>query len=755
MRVFWFAAGMLLGLCPGGRAQTMKEGAMREKRDPDRVVKIAVLQAGTAHSRHGNPGIQANFALFRRLAHQAAAASPEVIVFPEYALTGWPYPEESVMNGVAETIPGDGPWFRRYVALAKEVHTAILGWLVEREGVKLYNTGFWLDGDGRLVGKYRKVHANLGEQTWWGWSQGESLQPVEFDGVRYGISICADMWFPETVRCEELLGADVVIHLSIADDMGHLIPARAFDSKLPIVAAIFTGGSYAVDADGKLLGKLPADVPGYEVFAVHPFARHLGSKYGGLWDSKAGGLNLRNVKTYGILVDPATRPPWTQVFFDRRGRPQTREQLLARFHGRYDADDPEPYHQPLVTFAAPWTSPFTVDPIWRYQLVNREGTHLFLLNKTAWLYFGCHDPLLTLRRAEALGANVIRAALECTYFQERLGMDLWPWGGARRAPEWNRYAETYWDQVEERVRLAGEHGIGLDVVLYGTLSPTATDIARQRPYWEQVLRRLSKYANVLTWEIANESLRNRSFQAAAARFLKTHDPYHRPVCTSAGTTDDAVWPDADWLDLAVNHSCTSSTPEHDLRDWYLAVARNTRAHGKPAWCNESGREKRHRNDDGVYRRKEGWLWCTAGCFWTWHSGDGCEHIDNPDYRAPGEEFVKPLTTFFRSLPFWTLTPNETTFRLAADTPLIATALATTNRSLIVAYVCTRQTGKAATGIRASLSLPAGAYRLTYLRPADLGVAGTHTLTRRRDGGEQLTLPPFTDDLLVRVEREPR
>jgi len=39
------------------------------------------------------------------------------------------------------------------------------------------------------------------------------------------------MWFPETVRCEELAGADVILHVSIADDMGHLIPARAFDSQ--------------------------------------------------------------------------------------------------------------------------------------------------------------------------------------------------------------------------------------------------------------------------------------------------------------------------------------------------------------------------------------------------------------------------------------------------------------------------------------------------------------------------------------------
>jgi len=305
-------------------------------------VNIAALQAGTRYAFRDNPGLEANFALFARLSREAAGASPrpDLICWPEYAITGWPYPKEEVMNGLAESIPGEGPWYRRYRDLARELEVPIVGWLVESADGKLYSTAFLLDGKGDFKGKYRKVQANLGEQTWWGWSQGERFELIELDGVRYGISICADMWFPETVRCEELLGADVVLHLSIADDMGHLIPARAFDSKLPIVAAIFQGGSYAVDADGKLLGKLPPEKPGWQAFQIRPFRKHLNHKYGGVWDVKKGQQNLRNVGAYSILTGPSTRPPWTEVFMDNKGRPQTREQLLQRFHGRYDAHDP-------------------------------------------------------------------------------------------------------------------------------------------------------------------------------------------------------------------------------------------------------------------------------------------------------------------------------------------------------------------------------------------------------------------------------
>jgi predicted amidohydrolase len=729
---------------PGGKHMTTA-------RDPDRTVTVAVLQAGQAHSRHGNPGPEANWALLARLAGEAAAASPDLIVWPEYAISGWPYPPEEEINALAESIPGDGPWYRRYVSLAREIAVPLLCWLVEADDGARYNACFLLDAHGALVGKYRKVHANLGEQTWWGWSQGQAFAPIEHDGVRYGTSICADMWFPETTRCNELLGADLVIHQSIADDMGHLIPARAFDSGLPIVAAIYNGGSYAVDAQGELLDKLPAETPGWKAFQLEPFRVRTARKYGGLWIPRLGNRNLRVVGAYGVLVDPATRPPWTAVFLDEEGRPQTRDQLLRRFHGRYDADDPALYHAPLVAFDPPWTSPYTVDPQRPYQLVNREGRHLFILNKTAWAYFACRDPALTLDRAAALGANVLRVALEGTPYLDVLGFDMWPWGGSRREPDWGRFDEAYWDRVEERVRLAGERGIGLDVVLYFTLHPGAGQVEAQRPYWEQALRRLGTYANVLTWEIANEYVANEAFQDAAGSFFQAHDPYRRPVCTSDGTTDDAVWPDKPWIDLAVVHTCTSSTERHGLREWYLAVARNARAYGKPAFCNESGRERRHGNDDGVHRRKQGWLWCASGGFWTWHSWDGCEGIDDPDYVAPGQEFLRPMAEFYRALPFWRLAPNHTVLT-CDDGDLIVAALAAPDRATVAGYLCTPRTGAHAGPLTAGLRLPGGEYRLTLLRPVDLSIVETRT--HRSPGLREqvpVQLPAFTDDLAIEIE----
>lgn len=410
---------------------------------------------------------------------------------------------------------------------------------------------------------------------------------------------------------------------------------------------------------------------------------------------------------------------------------------------------------PLVPFAAPWTSPFRVDPAWPHQLVNREGVHLLILNKTAWAYFGCQDPGGYLDRARAQGVNVIRVALEGRPYGNELNLELWPWGGTRAKPDWSTFDDAYWQRVEERVRLAGDKGIGLDVVLYMELHPGVEDIPAQQRYWNEILRRLGKYANILTWEIANEYTRNETFQDAAGSFFKEQDPQHRPVCSSDGTTDDAVWPQKPWMDLAINHTCTSSTPRHDLRDWYLAVARKTRAHGKPAWCNESGRERRHGNDDGVHRRKQGWLWYAAGCFWTWHSWDGCEGINDRAYRAPGEDFLRPMGETFRALPFWRMNPHPTV-AVVHDPSLVQATLATAEADSVLVYCCTRETGQSRPEAGLTLRLPDGTYRLTVLNPADGAVLESRDWVSQGVGQEgRLALPSFTDDLAVRMERTAR
>jgi len=347
---------------------------------------------------------------------------------------------------------------------------------------------------------------------------------------------------------------------------------------------------------------------------------------------------------------------------------------------------------------------------------------------------------------------VIRVALEGTPYFNILGIDMWPWAGTRSEPVWTDFNQAYWNKIEKRIRLAGEFGVGLDLVIYFTLRPADIDTVNQRAYWEYIITRLAKYSNILTWEMANEYTKNEKFQDTAGTFFHTSDPYHRPVCTSDGTTDDAVWPGKSWIDIAVNHSCTSSTDLYPLRDWYLAVARNTRSHGKPAFCNESGREIRHKNDDGVHRRKQGWLWCSAGGYWTWHSWDGCEGIDDTDYTTPGQEYLKPMADYFRSLPFWKLAPNFTVLTLD-HSYLVSAVLADANRNLVSGYVCSPKSGENIQSVNAQVRLPDGEYQISFISPVHLKTLRTQKIQSKSLRRQQtIKLPAFTDDLIFKIDK---
>jgi len=406
----------------------------------------------------------------------------------------------------------------------------------------------------------------------------------------------------------------------------------------------------------------------------------------------------------------------------------------------------------LISFASPWTSPFRVDSVYPYHLTNREGQHLLILNKTEWAYFGSSDPKGVLERAKAQGVNVIRVCLEGTPYFDVLKMDMWPWGGTRENPDYSTFNENYWNEVEKRVQLAGEYGIGIDLNMYFTQRKEAYKLSDQKKYWDRILQRLGKYSNILTWEIMNEYLGSESFQDSVGWYFYRNEPWQRPVITSDGTTDDAASPHKKWMGMAIVHTCTGSTPRYDLQDWYLAVARNTRSHGKPAFNNESGRERRHKNDDPIHRRKQAWIWYAAGCHWTWHSWEGCEGIEDASYRGPGQEFMKPVTDFFRALPFWRMDPNYTIFN-AKSPDWFPVALAEPSRKINIVYLCTHETGKKVSENTVQIRLPDGVYRVTFIEPASLQLIKTAELKSNNPGRlNELTVPAFTDDLVMKIER---
>lgn len=75
----------------------------------------------------------------------------------------------------------------------------------------IHNTALVINPDGEVVLKYRKMYPFLPYEM--GVTGGRECGVFEVPGVcRIGVSICYDIWFPETIRQMTWMGAEVILH---------------------------------------------------------------------------------------------------------------------------------------------------------------------------------------------------------------------------------------------------------------------------------------------------------------------------------------------------------------------------------------------------------------------------------------------------------------------------------------------------------------------------------------------------------------
>lgn len=101
------------------------------------------------------------------------------------------------------------------VRLAKELGVVLPISFYERDVNNLYNSIACIDGDGTILGVYRKTHIPDDHyyQEKFYFTPGDTGFTVwDTRYGRIGVGICWDQWFPETARCLALKGADVILY---------------------------------------------------------------------------------------------------------------------------------------------------------------------------------------------------------------------------------------------------------------------------------------------------------------------------------------------------------------------------------------------------------------------------------------------------------------------------------------------------------------------------------------------------------------
>jgi N-carbamoylputrescine amidase len=146
---------------------------------------------------------------------EAAAQGAKLVVLPELHLG--PYfcqTEDTARFDLAEPIPG--PTTEQLAGLARELDLVIVASLFERRAPGLYhNTAVVLERDGRLAGKYRKMHIpdDPGYYEKFYFTPGDlGFSPISTSVGKLGVLVCWDQWYPEAARLMALAGADLLIY---------------------------------------------------------------------------------------------------------------------------------------------------------------------------------------------------------------------------------------------------------------------------------------------------------------------------------------------------------------------------------------------------------------------------------------------------------------------------------------------------------------------------------------------------------------
>jgi nitrilase len=167
--------------------------------------RVAVVQAGSI--LFDTPS---TLDKLKRLAMEAADRGARLAVFPEAFLGGYP---KGIDFGVRiGSRSADGrDWFRRYFESAitlpgpeldllqewaATTRMALVVGVIEREGGTLFCSVVYIDSDGRLLGKHRKLVPTAAERVIWGSGDGSTIPVVASSAGRIGAAICWENYMP-------------------------------------------------------------------------------------------------------------------------------------------------------------------------------------------------------------------------------------------------------------------------------------------------------------------------------------------------------------------------------------------------------------------------------------------------------------------------------------------------------------------------------------------------------------------------------
>ena len=280
------SAALLAGAWGLGLARLSPPGTVAPDRPP---VRVRLIQPNAPQEQKWDPAYAPVF--FRRMLELTAAApeegerAPAIVIWPEAAVTWW---------------LGEAPELQALIARTAGAGARVALGIRRAEGRRFYNALAVLDAEGRAEQVYDKVHLvpfgeyvpfgsllskigfyGLAAEEGGGYSAGAEHRLLDFGAAGRAVPlICYEAIFPH-LAAPGAERADWLLQVTndawfgrLAGPQQHLAQARvrAIEQGLPMLRVANTGISAVIDANGRILDRLPLGVAG-RIDADLPAAR--------------------------------------------------------------------------------------------------------------------------------------------------------------------------------------------------------------------------------------------------------------------------------------------------------------------------------------------------------------------------------------------------------------------------------------------------------------------------------------------------
>jgi NAD+ synthase (glutamine-hydrolysing) len=214
------------------------------------IIRVAMAQINpTVGDLDGNASLVLDYI------ERARGAGADLVAFPELAISGYP-PEDLLLR--PHFVRANREALSRVVDASKGL-IVVVGF-VDTDGSDIYNAAAVIV-DGKLVDSYHKSFLpNYGVFDEERYFQSGTRAPVYvFGGVRIGVNICEDIWYPGApAKLQALLGdAQIIVNISSSPyhagkvkDRERMLCTRAEDNAVALVYCNLYGGQDELVFDG-------------------------------------------------------------------------------------------------------------------------------------------------------------------------------------------------------------------------------------------------------------------------------------------------------------------------------------------------------------------------------------------------------------------------------------------------------------------------------------------------------------------------